>query len=234
MAKQLADGNVSVAGLSFYPDSNQPKLNVVGVIPDFHLYSMYEKNWPLTISIKAQKAMNYVLIRVNTNNPSATMDLIKKTYTQIEPGKDFKGSFVDENIDRWYNNEKRLSQIFSIAALVAIVLSCMGLFGIALIVIRQRVKEIGVRKVLGASVAGIVTMVSKDFIRPVIVAIVIAMPVAWWAMNKWLQDFSYRINIEWWIFLATGLVALLIAIATVSVQAIKAALANPVTSLRSE
>jgi ABC-type antimicrobial peptide transport system permease subunit len=188
----------------------------------------------LAITIKAQKSMNYILIRVNTSNPSATMDLIKQAYAQIEPGKDFKGSFVDENIERWYNNEKRLSQMFSIAALVAIVLSCMGLFGITLIVIGQRVKEIGVRKVLGASVASIATMVSKDFIRPVIVAIIIAMPVAWWIMNKWLQDFSYRISIDWEILMVTGFVALTIAILTVSFQSIKAARANPVKSLRTE
>ncbi|MEO5891886.1 MAG: FtsX-like permease family protein [Ferruginibacter sp.] len=232
MAKQLGSG--SVAGLSFYSDSSKPKLNIVGVIPDFHLYSMFEKSEPLTITLDAGMSMNYILVRVNTKNPTATIDLVKKAYSEIEPGKEFKGSFVDENVDRWYNDEKRLSQMFSIAAMVAVVLSCMGLFGIALIVIRQRVKEIGVRKVLGASAAGIAAMVTKDFIRPVIIAIIIAMPVAWWLMSKWLQDFAYRINIEWWIFLVTGAVALLVAIITVSFQAIKAAVANPVKSLRSE
>jgi putative ABC transport system permease protein len=232
MAKQLADGNV--AGLSFYADSSQPKWTIAGVIPDFHLYSMYEKNEPLTIRLKSGKSMSYILLRVNSNNPTATMDLIKKTYAQLEPGKDFKGSFVNENIDRWYDNEKRLTQMFSIAALVAIILSCMGLFGITLIVIRQRVKEIGVRKVLGASVAGIATLVSKDFIKPVMVAIVIAIPLAWWIMSRWLQDFSYRINLQWWYFMVTGLVALLIAIITVSMLAIKAAMMNPVNSLKTE
>jgi ABC-type antimicrobial peptide transport system permease subunit len=195
---------------------------------------MFESNQPLTIKMKTGKSMNYLLIRVSSQNPATSMEQIKKAYATIEPGKDFKGSFVQENIERWYNNEKRLSQMFSIAAGVAIVLSCMGLFGITLIVIRQRLKEIGVRKVLGASVAGIAGMVSKDFIRPVIIAIIIAIPVAWYAMNKWLMDFSYRIKIEWWYFLVTGLLALSIAMITVSYHAIKAALANPVTSLKTE
>jgi putative ABC transport system permease protein len=209
-------------------------LNVVGVIPDFHLYSMFEKNEPLTIRLKKDKSLSYILVKTTSSNPSATMELIKQAYAQVEPGKDFKGSFVNENIDRWYDNEKRLTQMFSIAALVAIILSCMGLFGITLIVIRQRVKEIGVRKVLGASVTGIATLVSKDFIRPVLLAIVIALPMAWWIMSKWLQDFAYRVDLQWWYFMITGLVALLIAMITVSVLAIKAALMNPVNSLKTE
>jgi len=124
--------------------------------------------------------------------------------------------------------------MFSIASMVAIVLSCMGLFGMAFIIIRQRVKEIGVRKVLGASVSGIATLVTKEFIKPVIIALVIATPIAWWAMHKWLQDFSYRVDIQWWIFIVAGVVAVLIAILTVSFHAIKAAVANPVKSLRTE
>jgi putative ABC transport system permease protein len=232
MAKQLADG--PVAGLSFYSDSNRPKWNVVGVIPDFHLYSMHEAKEPMTFRITSGSGMSYALVRVNTTNPAATMDLIKNVYAEVEPNKEFKGSFVNENVDRWYENEKRLSKMFSIAAIVAIVLSCMGLFGITLIVIAQRIKEIGVRKVLGASVSGITILVSKSFIRPVIVAIVVASPIAWWAMQKWLQEFSYRISMSWWMFALTGFTALSIAIVTISYQAIKAAMANPVESLRTE
>ena len=232
MAKQLTDKNA--VGLSFYADSSQPKWNVVGVIPDFHLYSMYKENEPLTIGINNKAFISYALIKVNTQNPTTTMGLIKNAYTQVEPGVEFKGSYVTENIDRWYTNEKRLSDMFSIAAIVAIILSCMGLFGMAFIIIRQRVKEIGVRKVLGASVSGIATLVTKEFIRPVIIALSIATPIAWWAMNKWLQEFSYRINIQWWVFAVAGIVAVLIAILTVSFHAVKAAVANPVKSLRTE
>ena len=162
------------------------------------------------------------------------MDLVKSTYAKVEPGVEFKGSFVNENIERWYETEQMLSRMFSIAAIVAIVLSCMGLFGIAFIAIKQRVKEIGVRKVLGASVSNVAVLVTKEYIRPVLLAMVIATPIAWWAMNQWLQDFPYRVNIQWTVFVAVGLMAVLISIATVASQAIKAAIANPVKSLRSE
>ncbi|MEI9908420.1 MAG: ABC transporter permease [Bacteroidota bacterium] len=232
MASQLAEKDV--VGLSFYSDSSKPKWNVIGVIPDFHLYSMYEKSEPLTISMKSDASISYALIRVNTQNPAATLNMIKQVYAQAEPGVEFKGSYVNENIDRWYANEERLSNMFSIASLVAIILSCMGLFGMAFIVIRQRVKEIGVRKVLGASVGGIAALVTKEFIKPVVIALFIATPIAWWAMDKWLQDFMYRINIHWWVFASAGLVAVLIAILTVSFHAVKAAVVNPVKSLRTE
>ena len=232
MAKQL--GAKNVLGLSFYPDSSQPALRVVGVIPDFHLYSMHEKAGAMMITLNQHQTLGYALVKVKTNNPLATMDLIKNTYTKLEPGVLFNGSFVDENIDRWYTTEKQMSRMFSAAAGVAIVLSCMGLFGIALIAIRQRVKEIGVRKVLGATVSGIATMVTKDFIKPVIIAMLIAIPIAWWAMSKWLQGFVYRTRINWWVFLIAAASALLIAIVTVAFHAIKAAIANPVKSLRTE
>ncbi len=232
MAKQLGDKDVT--GLSFYADSSRPKWTVVGIIPDFHLYDMYEKNEPLTISLNSTSFVNYALIRVNTQNPTATMDILKNAFAQVQPGEEFKGSYVTENIDRWYTNEKRLSTMFSIASMVAIVLSCMGLFGMAFIIIRQRVKEIGIRKVLGASVSGITALITKEFIKPVCIALLIAMPIAWWAMNKWLQDFSYRVHVQWWIFIAAGAIAIAIAILTVSFHAVKAAIANPVKSLRTE
>jgi ABC-type antimicrobial peptide transport system permease subunit len=232
LARQM--GETNPVGLSFYADSSQPKWNVVGVIPDFHLYSMYEKNEPLTISLNNSSFISYALIRVNTQNPAATMDIIKNAFAQVQPNEEFKGSYVTENIERWYTNEKRLSMMFSIASLVAIILSCMGLFGMAFIIIRQRVKEIGIRKVLGASVSGITTLITKEFIRPVFIALLIATPIAWWAMNRWLQDFTYRISVQWWIFIVAGVVAVLIAILTVSFHAIKAAIANPVKSLRTE
>jgi len=231
MAKQLSDK--SVIGLSFLSDSSQPKWNIIGVIPDFHLYSMHEKAQPLMI-INSNGQLDYILVRVNTQNAIATMNLVKAAYAQAEPNTEFKGSYVNENVERWYANEQTLAKMFSIAALVAIALSCMGLFGIAFIVIQQRVKEIGVRKVLGASVGSVAVLVTKEFIKPVLVAMLIAIPVAWWAMNKWLQNFDYRITIQWTIFLAAAFVAVFIAVATVSIQAIKAAGANPVKSLRTE
>jgi putative ABC transport system permease protein len=232
MAKQLLES--SVTGLSVLHDSSQPRWNIVGTIPDFHLYSMHEKTEALTMVLNSNGLLSYILIRVNTQNANATMDLVKAAYAKAEPGVEFKGSFVNENVERWYSNEQTLSKMFSIAAIVAIVLSCMGLFGIAFIVIKQRVKEIGVRKVLGASVASVAMLVTKEFIQPVLIAMVIATPIAWWAMTKWLQDFEYRISIQWTIFFAAGFLAVFIAIVTVASQAIKAAVANPVKSLRSE
>lgn len=231
-AKQLEEKNT--AGLSFYADSSQPKWNVVGVIPDFHLYSMYDEMEPVVIGMNNTAFIGYALVRVNTQNPAAAMELVKNAYAQAEPGEEFKGSFVTENIERWYTNEKRLSNMFSIAALVAIILSCMGLFGMAFIIIRQRVKEIGVRKVLGASVSGIAALVTKEFVKPVVIALLVATPIAWWAMYKWLQDFTYRIHVQWWVFAVAGIAAIAIAILTVSFHAIKAAVANPVKSLRTE
>ena len=162
------------------------------------------------------------------------MDKVKDFWKKELPDKEFKGSFLDENTQRWFKKEQQLSTIYSIAAGIAIIISCMGLFAIALLMIEQRIKEIGVRKSLGASVQGIVTMLSKDFIKLVLLSIIIASPIAWYAMNNWLKDFAYHISIQWWVFAATGLLAIIIALLTVSYQSIRAALMNPVKSLRSE
>jgi ABC-type antimicrobial peptide transport system permease subunit len=224
----------NIIGLQFQMDTAGTNWNVVGVIPDFHLYSMHERAEPLTISMTDNGQLSYLLIRVATQNARATMDLVKRVYAQVEPGVEFKGTYVDENIERWYESEQALSKMFSIAALVAIVLSCMGLFGIAFIVIKQRVKEIGVRKVLGASVGSVAVLVTKEFIKPVLVAIVIAVPIAWWATHKWLEGFEYRTTVQWTLYFAAAVIAVFIAVATVSFQAIKAATANPVKSLRTE
>lgn len=206
MAKQLSDGNA--LGLEVLHDSTQPRWNVVGVIPDFHLYSLHQKAGALTLALTRSNDLSYILIRVATQNARATMDLIKATYAAVEPGVEFRGSYVDENIERWYEKERMLSRMFSIAAGIAILLSCMGLFGIAFIVIRQRVKEIGVRKVLGASVGSVAALVLREFIKPVAVAIVLALPIAWWATSKWLEDFEYRTPVSWILFLAGAFIAI--------------------------
>jgi len=232
LAKQL--NNKNILGTGFSTDSAAAKLNVVGIIPDFHLYSMHEKADALMITLEPEQSLGYALVRIKTANPIQTMDLIKNTYAKLEPGVVFKGSFVEENIERWYSTEKQMGRMFTASAVVAIILSCMGLFGIALIAIRQRVKEIGVRKVLGASAGGIAAMVTKDFIKPVLLAMVIAIPIAWWAMSHWLQDFVYRIQISWMVFVIAAASAIFIAVITISYNAIKAALANPVKSLRTE
>lgn len=227
-------GEKDIAGFSYYPDSSGPKITIAGIIPDFRLQSVTSKQNPLVIYLSSDKNLSYVWIKVSTANPVITMDMIKKVYATVEPGVEFKGSYVNENVDRLYKDEKMMANLFSIAACIAIILSCMGLFGMASIVIRQRIKEIGIRKVLGASVKGIAALVSKEFIKPVVIAILIAIPIGWWVMTTWLQNFTYRVNINWWFFVMAGIIAILISILTVSFQAIKAAMANPVESLRSE
>jgi putative ABC transport system permease protein len=230
MARQMGDKNV--VGQFIQPDTSQPKLQVIGVMQDFHLYSLHEKTAPLTIQIS--KGMNYAMLRVAPGSMVSMMDKVKAFWAKQLPGEEFKGSFLDENTNRWFKTEERLSKIYSIAAGIAIVISCMGLFAIALLMIEQRIKEIGVRKTLGASVQNLVTMLCKDFIQLVLVSFVIAAPLGWYFMNNWLKDFAYRINIHWWVFALTGLLAIIIALLTVSYQSIRAALMNPVKSLRSE
>ncbi|MDN3655944.1 ABC transporter permease [Ferruginibacter paludis] len=232
MAKQMGDKDV--VGKFLWPDTAQPKMQVIGVIPDFHLYSLHEKVDPLTMQIGRGSSMSYALLRLKPGNMVTMMDKVKKFWKSELPDKEFLGSFLDENTERWFRKEQQLSTIYSIAAGIAIIISCMGLFAIALLMIEQRIKEIGVRKSLGASVQAIVTMLSKDFIKLVLVSILIASPIAWYAMNNWLKDFAYHISIQWWVFVLTGLTAITIAVLTVSYQSIRAALMNPVKSLRSE
>ncbi len=227
-------GKNTEAGFSYYADSTEPKINIVGIIPDIQVKSLSDRQRPVIIFFNKQDLMNYALVKVNTRNPAATMDMIKKVYAGIEPGAEFKGSYVNENIDRLYKDEKMMADLFTIAAAIAILLSCMGLFGIASIIIRQRVKEIGVRKVLGASIASIFTLTSREFVKPVIIAFLIAVPLCWWVMNTWLQNYTVRITIHWWVFAIAGMASLVITICTVSFHAIKAALANPVHSLRTD
>lgn len=152
----------------------------------------------------------------------------------IAPQAPFEYEFMDEAYNQLYQSEQRFGQAFTIFTFLALFIGCMGLFGLASHNVLQRTKEIGIRKVLGASVQQIVQLLSKDFIKVVLIATLLAFPLAWWAMNKWLQDFAYRIDIQWWMFALAGLTALGIALLTVSFQAIRAAVANPVESLRSE
>ena len=146
----------------------------------------------------------------------------------------FNYKFLDEAFEDMYRQERRVGTVALAFALLAIIIECLGLFGLATYIAEQRTKEIGIRKVLGASVTNIVTMLSTDFVKLVMLAFVIATPIAWWFMNKWLQDFAFRIELSWWIFAVTGIVALLIALITLSFQAIRAAIANPVDSLKTE
>jgi len=209
------------------------KWDIVGVIGDYHQKSLRYPVEP-TMMFPAYSTNSPISVKVDTKNLPATIASIKKTYDAFFPGNLFDYSFLDERFNAQYANERLFGKVFAIFAGFAIFIACLGLLGLSLFATAQRTKEIGVRKVLGASVSNIVTLLSKDFIKLVAIAFVIASPVAWWIMHNWLQDFAYRISISWWVFLGAGLLALVIALGTISFQAIKAALANPVKSLRTE
>jgi len=183
-----------------------------------------------------RNARNYgkISIKVSGANLPAVLSHIENTWKKFLPETPFEYTFLDENFDRLYKTEERQKTLFTTFACIAIFIACLGLFGLSAFAISQRIKEIGIRKVLGADVSTIVTLLSKDFMILVAVAFVIAGPIAYYFMNKWLQDFAYRIGMPWWIFFAAGIVAALIALITISFQAIKAAVANPVKSLRTE
>jgi putative ABC transport system permease protein len=208
------------------------KGTVIGVIRDFNFASLREKIQPLAIILNDNPL--YVSVKLKAGATQPALSAIQKQWKQFDDEFPFDYFFMDEQLNKFYQSDQRLLRVISIFATLAIVIACIGLFGLTIYTAKQRTKEIGIRKVLGASVTGVVGLLSKDFIKLVAIAILIASPIAWWASNKWLQDFAYRINISWWIFASAGIIALLIAMFTVSFQAIKAAIANPVKSLRTE
>ena len=224
----------NLIGKTIGADSSFRGWRIVGIFPDFHLYSMEEEIEPLTLTLDRKAPLNYCFIKTTAQNPVATMEEIKKAMDVLEPGLEFTGTFVDDNISNWYQQEKIMSLLFSIAASIAILLSCSGLLAMILLVIQQRIKEIGVRKVLGASVQNLFFLISKDFVQLVLIAIIIATPIAWFTMSKWLQDFPYRIQIQWWMFALVAITAIIIAILSISINTIRAAMKNPVESLRTE
>lgn len=233
MAKQFTEKNV--VGLSLATDTTAPKWRIIGVVPDLHMHSVREKTHAVTFSMaKNMSDVNYILVKTRDQNPVQTMAIVAAAYKQIEPDNTVDPTYVTENTSRWYNKERRLSAIFCSAAVIAVFLSCLGLFAIVSLVIGLRRKEIGVRKVLGASVPGIAGLLSKDFMGLVMLAFVIASPLAWYLLHSWLEDFTYRIAIQWWVFPLAGLAALMIALCTISVLTIRASMSNPVKNLRTE
>jgi putative ABC transport system permease protein len=173
-------------------------------------------------------------VSVNSHDYKALLGKIQTVWEKDLPGVPFEYSFLDDEVQKQYQTEISLSQIINSFTIIAILISCLGLFGLAAFSAEQRRKEIGIRKVLGASVAGVVGLLSKEFMWLVGIAFIIATPIAWWTMHKWLDAFAYKVPISWWMFAGAGVLSILIALLTVSFQAIKAAIANPVRSLRSE
>jgi len=208
------------------------EFRIIGVMKDFNFSSMHDKVGPLVLELGEDYGR--IAMRINTQNIPALISQVQNKWSSMAPGQPFSYTFLDADFNKIYNADQRTGKLFITFAVFAIFIACLGLFGLVTYAAEQRIKEIGIRKVLGASVQEIVAMISKDFVNLVLIAFLIAFPVAWWMMNKWLQGFAYRIDIGWWVFALAGLLTIAIALATVSFQAIKAAVANPVKSLRTE
>jgi len=234
-AKFLAKKDVVNKKIYEVKDVNTKELrewHIIGVIKNFNFSSLRDFVTPLALTLG--KDYGNISVRINSNDIPNVLAQIKNKWKTMAPSQPFDYSFMDEDFNKLYITEQRIGQIFITFAVFAILIACLGLFGLVTYAAEQRTKEIGIRKVLGAGVVNIVTMISKDFLKLVLIASVIAFPFAWWAMNKWLQDFAYRVNIAWWVFALAGITAVTIALLTTSYQSIKAAMANPVKSLRTD
>ncbi|WPU93923.1 ABC transporter permease [Mucilaginibacter sabulilitoris] len=210
------------------------KSKIIGVIKDFHYSSMHEEIRPLIIRSRADEIYGNILIRTQPGKTRAALASMESLCKQINPAYPFTYTFSDEEYQKLYQNEQIVGKLSNGFSFLAIFISCLGLLGLAMFTAEQRVKEIGIRKVLGASVSSLFTLLSSEFIVLVVIALLIASPIAWYATGKWLQGFAYRTPVQWWVFALSGAIIILIALATVSFQAVKAALINPVKSLRSE
>ena len=220
---------------------------IVGVVKDFNYESLHTKVKPLVLALKhdsilrhsqdvsfAQPPQPRVSVRMKGGNPVSNQEILKKAWMAVAPNEEFTFSFLDDRVASQYESEKRTDKIVKLAAGLSIFIACMGLFGLVTLTVIKRTKEISIRKVLGATSGSIATLLASYFVKLVVIASLVAFPLAWWALNQWLGDFAYKTTISWWLFAAAGLSAILIALITVSAQAIKAALANPVKNLRSE
>jgi putative ABC transport system permease protein len=206
---------------------------VVGVVKNFHFASLHEEIGPLAMFIEPQE-FKHLLAKIGAQDLPGTLDFMRAKWREFAPNSPFEFSFLDREYETLYRSEQRAGKLLSVFAGLAIFIAALGLFGLASFTVEQRTKEIGVRKVLGASVGSIVGLLSKDFVKLVLFAFAIALPIAWFATSQWLQNFAYRIGTSVWIFALAGSLGLIIALLTVSMQAVKAALANPVEALRYE
>lgn len=205
---------------------------IVGVVKDYNHQGLQEAIDP--IIFMPRRSGGRLVLQLSTTNMQKQLKELESLYKAAYPGNPFEYYFVDQKYNEQYKTEKQYSQVFALASMLAIFIACLGLFGLASYMTEQRTKEIGIRKVLGASIAGILALISKDFLRLVIISIVIASPIAGYLMQKWLQDFAYQTDIAWWMFAGAGGMVILIALLTVGFQSLKAALMNPVQSLRNE
>lgn len=208
---------------------------IIGVIKNFNYESLHQQVRPLILHLSPpRQPANILTIRINSNDMQSTINFIEGTWNIFANGEKSNHTFVDQNLARLYESEKKTGTIMTVFSVLAIFIACLGLFGLTAFVTEQRVKKIGIRKVMGASVMEIIMLLSKEFTKWVILANLIAWPISYLLMKNWLQDFAYRIDLSWMVFVLSGIIALVIALGTVSIQAIKAALANPIKSLKYE
>jgi putative ABC transport system permease protein len=206
---------------------------LIGIVKDFHTASFHYRIRPTVMLIQPIFYNSYV-IRLAATDLSAEMNRLRKTWRSLFPNYPFTYHFLEDQLNAQYLATQRTGKLSTIFSILAVIIACLGLFSLSSFTAQRRTKEIGIRKVLGASEASIVGLLSKDFLKLVAIGFVIAVPIGWYGMHRWLQNFAYKINMSWWIFLLAGGIALVIALATVSWQSVRAALANPVDSLRSE
>jgi ABC-type antimicrobial peptide transport system permease subunit len=210
------------------------KGHVIGILKDYHINSLHETIKPLIVDVKEDLYFGVIIVRTEPGKTEEALVSLEKIYKEINPNFPFDFQFVDQEYDKLYRNEQVVAKLSTVFAVLAITISCLGLLGLIMFSAEQRTKEIGIRKVLGASVAHIINLLSTDFLKLVVVAFVIAAPISGYFMDKWLQNFAFQIELSWWIFALAGVAALMIALLTVCVQAVQSAVANPVDSLRSE
>lgn len=212
---------------------NGRKLTIIGVLKDFHFRSLHEPIRPLVLQYGVKDYGN-VLVRTRSGRTKEALHSLETLYRQLNPAFPFTYTFSDEAYQALYRNEQVVTRLSNAFSFLAIFISCLGLLGLVMFTAEQRTKEIGIRKVLGASVMGIVRLISADFLKLVIIAILLACPLAWWMMSRWLDNYAYRIDLNLWIFVLAGALAMLITLCTISFQSIRAALANPAASLKIE
>jgi ABC-type antimicrobial peptide transport system permease subunit len=210
------------------------KGRIIGVVKDFHFNSLHDPINPLVLHFGEIGGYGSALIRTQPGKTKEALATLQTLCRELNPEFQFTYSFADEEYKKLYDNEQLVSKLSGGFAFLAIFICCLGLLGLAIFTAEQRTKEIGIRKVMGASVRSLFTLLSSEFITLVFISLVIASPISWYAMNKWLQNYAYHTKIEWWVFLFAGLIAILITLLTISYQAVKAAVVNPVKSLRSE
>ena len=231
MAKEIGETAPLTASL---PMSDSLRSPIIGVVKDYNFQDISKAIAPLTFFLDRESGLSYAFVKVVPVNMANTFDAVEAAWKKIEPNAAFLGSFLDENIDNTFVREKKMATMITSGSILAIALSCIGLFAMSLLIVAQRTKEIGVRKVLGASVSSITVLLTKDFLQLVLISFVIATPIAWWFLRGWLENYENKIELNVWFFAIAGILAMAIAFFTVGSRTITAAMRNPVRSLRDE